>query len=286
MVIEEEGQDLSYQLGAPNIISFFEALEKGEKADSSNQLGVETTAIDLEEAAVKNPLRFLGIMIPLAVGDSINPCAFAVMLLLLSTILSKSKSRKRTLAAGLLFSLAIFVSYFLIGLGVYKLLDSVAISTGFKRVVGAIGILVGLANIKDYFWYGEGFLMEVPLSRRPTMMKLIQSTLSPRGAFVIGILVSLFLLPCSSGPYIAILGLLKAESQSINTLGMWYLALYNLIFILPMLLITLMVSGGWKSVEQIAKFKNKNTKLMHLIIGLLMIGLGVYVIGSIYFNRM
>ena len=62
------------------------------------------------------PWKFIGILIPTALGDSINPCAFAVMLLLLSTILSKSKSRKRTIFSGVLFSLAIFLSYFLMGI--------------------------------------------------------------------------------------------------------------------------------------------------------------------------
>ena len=60
--------------------------------------------------------------------------------------------------------------------------------------------------------------MEVPLSWRPKMMKLIQSVISPCGAFVIGILVSLFLLPCSSGPYMVILGLLKSTNIGLKGL--------------------------------------------------------------------
>ncbi|MDR0861052.1 MAG: hypothetical protein LBO09_09110 [Candidatus Peribacteria bacterium] len=74
-----------------------------------------------------------------------------------------------------------------------------------KRIVGIVGLLVGLANLKDYFRYGKGFVMEVPLSRRPAMMKITKSVTSPAGAFVIGVIVSLFLLPCSSGPYLTIL---------------------------------------------------------------------------------
>jgi len=50
-------------------------------------------------------------------------------------------------------------------------------------------------------------------------MKIIQSAVSPMGAFVIGVLVSLFLLPCSSGPYFVVLGLLKSENVSIAGLG-------------------------------------------------------------------
>lgn len=126
--------------------------------------------------------------------------------------------------------------------------------------------------------------MEVPVARRPKMMKLIQSVVSPAGAFVIGILVSLFLLPCSSGPYMVILGLLKSGNVSLQGLGFGYLVLYNLLFILPMLVITVLVGTGQASVEKIAKLKNKKTKVMHLTIGILMLLLGVYVIAGIYWN--
>ena len=284
MVIESGGKMTSL-MGDHDIIEYFSTLKKGGKSDLKPQgTTASTTAINLGEEAVKHPIKFLGIMIPMAAADSINPCAFAVMLLLLSTIFSKSKSKKKTIAAGLLFSLAIFLSYLLIGMGFYKVLGYAGVTTAFKRVVGGVGLLIALANIKDYFWYGEGFLMEVPLAWRPKMMKIIQSAVSPIGAFVIGILVSLFLLPCSSGPYLVVLGLLKSENVSIAGLGIGYLVIYNLIFILPMLVITLLVGTGQSSVEKLAKMKNKNTKLMHLIMGVMMLLLSGYVIGSMYFD--
>lgn len=49
----------------------------------------------------------------------------------------------------------------------------------FKWIIGIFGILIGLANLKDFFWYGEGFIMEVPLAWRPRMMKIIQAVVSP-----------------------------------------------------------------------------------------------------------
>lgn len=129
------------------------------------------------------------------------------MLLLLTTILSKSKSKKKTIFAGLLFCLAIFVSYFLMGLGFLKLIvqETTQYTSTFKWVIGIFGILIGLANLKDYFWYGKGFVMEIPLAWRPRMVKIIQAVVSPWGAFAVGIIVSLFLLPCSAGPYVTVL---------------------------------------------------------------------------------
>jgi cytochrome c biogenesis protein CcdA len=59
-------------------------------------------------------LTFFLTLAPAALADSINPCAFAVMLLLLTTILSKTQDKKKALLAGLLFSLAVFITYFLL----------------------------------------------------------------------------------------------------------------------------------------------------------------------------
>jgi len=78
--------------------------------------------------------------------------------------------------------------------------------------------------------------------------------------------VSLFLLPCTSGPYITILGYLASESSVVSTWGLIYLIVYNLIFILPMILITLIVGFGVKSAEELASFRHKNVKLIHLIV--------------------
>jgi cytochrome c biogenesis protein CcdA len=61
----------------------------------------------------KNIWNFLLIMIPAALSDSINPCAFAVILILLGSILCKYNSRRKVYLSGLMFSLSIFISYFL-----------------------------------------------------------------------------------------------------------------------------------------------------------------------------
>jgi cytochrome c biogenesis protein CcdA len=167
-------------------------------------------------------------------------------------------------------------------MGVLQLLGNFESLFRLKRIVGIVGLLVALANLKDYFRYGKGFVMEIPLSRRPAMQKIIKKVVSPFGAFVIGIIVSLFLLPCSSGPYLTILGYLSAESQTLNLRGYTYLTVYNLIFVLPMIAIALLIGLGYSSAEKIGKFKNKNTKLIHLIVGLLMLGLSIYVIGTLY----
>ncbi|HOG15458.1 MAG TPA: cytochrome c biogenesis protein [Candidatus Absconditabacterales bacterium] len=222
--------------------------------------------------------KFFAIMLPAAFADSINPCAFAVMLLLLSSILTKTKSKRKAIISGFVFALAVFLSYFAMGLGLFSALATATNTFVIKIIVGILGILVGLANLKDFFWYGKGFIMEVPLAWRPKMQKVIKWAVSPLGVFIVGFLVSLFLLPCTSGPYFTILGYLASESKNLHTRGYIYLIVYNIIFILPMVLIALLVGLGFKSAEELAELKSKNARLIHLIVGLLMLGLGMYVL--------
>lgn len=244
--------------------------------DSSEE---EISVLNNEKKEVlKQRIKFFWIMMPAALADSINPCAFAVMLLLLTAILSRHQSRRKTLLAGILFAFAVFLSYFAMWLGLFSALATMNNTFILKLVVGILWILVWLANLKDYFWYGKWFVMEVPFSRRPKMQDMIDKVSSPWWAFVIWLLVSIFLLPCSSWPYFTILGYLSAESKELHTRGYIYLLVYNLIFILPMAIIAILVAFGYSTVDKLAKIKHTNTKLIHLIVGLLMLGLWAYVL--------
>lgn len=213
-----------------------------------------------------------------ALADSINPCEFAVLVILLTTILA-ANGKLKALLAGLAFSLSIYISYFLMGLGLFSAIQATGLSYVFYWIVAILAILVGLFNLKDYLWYGKWFIMEVPISWRPRMKVLIRSVTSVPGAFLIGFVVSLFLLPCTSGPYIVILGLLaKAATRSY---AIMLLLLYNLIFILPMILITLGIYFGFTTTEQAEEWRRRKLKFLHLITGIIILLLGVGMLLSI-----
>lgn len=214
----------------------------------------------------------LGAVLGAAAVDAINPCAFAVLIILLTTILA-AKVKKRVLMAGLAFTLSIYISYFLMGLGLFSAIQAAGVTHTFYSVVAVLAILVGLFNLKDYLWYGKWFIMEVPKSWRPKMKALIKGVTSVPGAFMIGFVVSLFLLPCTSGPYIVILGLLAKTSTRAYAMGL--LLLYNFIFILPMLIITLAIYFGFTTTEKAEEWRTRKLKILHLIAGVIMILLGI-----------
>ena len=124
--------------------------------------------------------------------------------------------------------------------------------------------------------------MEVPLSWRPAMKKILNNATSPFGAFIAGFAVSLFELPCTGGPYIVILGLLAKEVT--KEIGILYLLLYNLVFILPLIILSLIIYKGISTTEKLEQIRQDKIKLLHLIAGLIMLGIATAMILSIIYG--
>lgn len=247
-----------------------------EEIAGKNSNSITGNVIGNSDTNIKKAITIPAVILA-AFVDSINPCEFAILILLLTTILVSS-NRKKALFAGIAFSLAIFLSYFLMGLGLYSAIKASGLSRTLYLIFAFIAILFGLFNLKDYFAYGKWFVMEVPLSWRPAMKKLVTSVTSIPGAFILGIIISLFLLPCTSGPYIVILGML-AETATKNS-AIALLLLYNLIFILPMLAITFAVYYGLTTTEKAENFRIRKLRVLHLIAGIILIVLGIAMIIS------
>jgi hypothetical protein len=218
-------------------------------------------------------------IISLALVDAINPCALAVMVIVLMTLLIQDPPKKsRVLAGGIAFTTAVFILYFLYGLIMVQFFSHLIPNTGtyssyiFKGF-GIFAIILGSLNLKDYFSYKPGGIAtEMPLKLRPTMKLIIKKITSVKGAFFTGVIVTLFLLPCTIGPYIIASGELSKISF-LKTIP--YLLIYNLIFILPMLAITFAIYFGVTTVDNVSGWKERNIKTLHLIEGLILTTLGI-----------
>lgn len=210
-----------------------------------------------------------------AAADSVNPCTFAVLVLLLGTLLVAGR-RGKVLPAGLAFIAAIYISYFLMGVGIFSAIQAAGVQRPFILAVSGLAILLGLWNMKDYFAYGKWFTIEVPKRWQPTVKRITSSVVSVPGAFAVGVLDSLFLLPCSSGPYIAILALLSKTTTRAQGIGL--LLFYNLIFILPLLVIALGVHFGFTTTARAERWRSARLGKLHLASGIVMFLLGVVMI--------
>lgn len=226
-------------------------------------------------------------ILSLAAVDAVNPCALAVLVLVLVAILVQHpKEKRKVLYVGLTFTLAVFILYFLYGLVIIQFFKTFTeavsgVQFWLYKGLGVLAIILGILNIKDFWRYGGGgFVMEVPRGWRPRMKKLISGVTSSKGAFVIGAFVSVFLLPCTVGPYIIAGGLLSAM-ELLGTIP--WLLIYNIVFILPMVGITLAVWKGFTTVGEASGWREKNIQRLHLIAGLIMLGLGLaLLLGLVY----
>lgn len=245
-------------------------------------IGESSPIEDPERTALKRKVTIPTVIVAAAV-DAINPCAFAVLVILLTTILGAGV-KKRALYAGLVFSLAIYISYFLMGFGLYSAIQVTGLTHTFYLIVAILAIFIGLFNLKDYLWYGKWFVMEVPLSWRPKLKSMLRGVTSIPGAFFIGFVVSIFLLPCTSGPYIIILGLLAKIAT--RNYAILLLLLYNLIFIIPMLVITTAVYYGATTAEKTEEWRKKKLKVLHLIAGIVILLIGLGMLTALYLGYM
>jgi cytochrome c biogenesis protein CcdA len=215
----------------------------------------------------------------LAFADSVNPCVFAVLGMMLFTILIQNPSdRKKILFSGLSFVGAVYVGYLVYGLVIIQFFkffaeflreNSIYIFNG----LAIFAMILGALNIKDAIFYrAGGFGTEMPLFMRPKVKKVIGRVTNPKNAFLIGFLVTLFLLPCTIGPYIVASGLL-------SELGLWpaffWLMYYNLIFILPMIFITVIIYYSFVKIGDVTGWKDRNIRILHLIAGILLFLVGL-----------
>jgi len=263
-------------------------LEKGAKnpLDKIGQIpSKEMTEITGDSSPAQNPettekLTWAKI-ISLAVVDAINPCALAVLTLMLIAILTYNpKNKLNVLLAGLAFTASVFIMYFIHGLIIIKFFQLVQALSSVRlylyKALGIVAIILGGLNIRDYFSYKPGSLgTEMPLMMRPKVKKIISKVTSPKGAFIVGLFVTLFLLPCTIGPYLIAGGVLSAM-ELIKTI--FPLLVYNIIFIIPMIFITFLVYKGISKVDDVSGWKDRNIRNLHLTAGIIMALLGIAMI--------
>jgi cytochrome c biogenesis protein CcdA len=214
----------------------------------------------------------------LALADSVNPCAIAVLTMVLVAILIQNpEKRKKVLYAGVAFIAAVYIGYLFYGTVIIHFFKTFAgflreNSLIFYNTLAIFAMVLGALNIKDYFMYQPGGLAtEMPMFMRPYAKQLIKKITSPTGAFVIGLLVTVFLLPCTIGPYVVASGLLS-ELGFLSAIP--WLLYYNLIFIIPMAIIVGLIYYGFTKVEEVSGWKERNIKRLHLVAGILLIGIG------------
>ena len=206
---------------------------------------------------------------------SINPCGLAVLAILLLSIIVL-QTRRQVLMVGITYIAAVFLFYFISGLGFLSFIDisGLGISSLIATAAAAIAIVLGAVNIVDAAWKKEGFILAIPGSKKPVIEQYISTATLP-AAFVLGVLVGIFELPCAGGSTLTILGLMSNTMTLAE--GIPYLLLFNVIFILPLILLLLVVVFGIAP-ERVNTWRLENRRMLRFAIGLAMVAVGIVIL--------
>jgi len=253
-----------------------EAIQKGEDICpfpgemSCHRVDYNETETDPVIPGLKDKIT-LPVILGAGLADGINPCAFAVLIFLITFLIEVSSTKKRMIKAGLVYIGAVYVTYFLAGLGLLAAIQVTGLTNIIVKVAAGIAIIAGVINIKDYFWYGKGISLQIPESKKGIIEKWVYKANIP-AAIVLGFLVSMFELPCTGGIYLAILAMLS--NTVTQTTAIYYLLIYNLMFVLPLIVILLAITFGMKA-EHIENWRQKKRNWMRLVMGLVLLALGI-----------
>lgn len=229
-----------------------------------------------------------------ALIDSVNPCAIGVLIFLAAYLLKVFPDRKRyMLLGGVLYVATVYVTYFLAGLGLLSAIQNVTAAYYFYWIAAFIAFSAGTLEIKDFFWYGKGMSLQLfpgtadRIEQWTTKIRHL-STRSPKLALAatipIGFGAAAFELPCTGQVYLAILALMN-QTVPTDATGVErvttiltsepgaLLALYNLIFVAPLIIITVLMYFGVSS-DRMEAWRKRNRRKMRLLIGVFLYLLG------------
>lgn len=209
-------------------------------------------------------------------GDGINPCAFATILFFVSYLSMVGRKGREILIVGLAFAFSVFITYFLIGLGFLNVVKSIAnIEIMAKIIFGGTAVLCvifGFLSIADYFKARAGKTGDMALQLPAFLKKRIHATIRENvrmksivaGALIAGFMVSILELACTGQVYLPTIIFMLGRSGS-RLSAVLYLLVYNLFFIMPLLIVFGFVYKGVSS--------NAIAKIMEARVGMVKLGL-------------
>ncbi len=231
---------------------------------------------------------YVGILIA-GLVDGVNPCAFATLIFFVSYLLFIGKRRKDVILMALFFIIAVFTTYFAIGLGAYSLLKYLTgleiISRVIFLVFGVIAIVLGILSLRDYFVARKGdhskMILQLPLGIKQRIHKNIKEK-TAIGGIIIGSLIAGFLISflefgCTGQVYLPTITFMVSR-MGFSLKPIIALVLYNFMFVLPLIIIAGLATLF--STKGIAKSLERRIPTIKLVTALLFFALGLLLILS------
>lgn len=256
------------------------------------ETGAERTWEDYDpeegEQGIVDRFMSFGLLTVLGAGliDGLNPCAFATLVFFVSYLAFTGRRGRDVLFVGLSFTLGVFLTYLLVGVGLLKVVQSLSFFSALGRWVYLLTALLCVAlailTFRDYSRARDGqqgdMALKLPMNLRRRINKVIRESAQMRAfvavAFFTGFVVSLLELACTGQVYLPTIIYVMSQPDLAGQ-AFLYLVLYCLMFILPLVVVFALSYFGTTS-EQLGQFINRHTSTIKLLTGLLFVGLALW----------
>jgi HEAT repeat protein/cytochrome c biogenesis protein CcdA len=253
--------------------------------DWARVAGTETAAAHQTITARYEALSF-GIVAGAGLLDGINPCAFATIIFLLSYLQIARRTPREILAVGAAFISAVFLTYFIVGLGLAQVLAKIAAlrvaGLVLNYVLAAFALVIALLSFRDAQLAARGEFGEMTLQLPGQLKDQIRGVIRTGtrasrfvvAAFGAGVLISLLELACTGQVYLpTILYMLRSGDGS----AVSHLLLYNVAFVLPLIIVFILAWTGLRS-EALIRFQKDHTALVKVLTGVLFLLLTAFLL--------
>jgi hypothetical protein len=250
------------------------------------------SAIDTLSAAemIKDRMKtwsFIGLF---AIGfvDGINPCAIASMIFLISFLGTQKRKRSDVLKIGLAFTGTTFLTYFMLGLGAFRILSLMDkfywFSVAIRVTAVGLALWVALLSIWDAIHYyrtrnTSEMKVQLPKGLKLLIHSVIRGNLSSNkivvGAIITGFLVTLFEGACTFKIYLPTI-MAMTHTFGFKFLGWLLLIVYNFLFVLPLLIVLLATAYGLKW-KRLSSFQQQHMVVTKLLLALVLFGLAAFI---------
>jgi cytochrome c biogenesis protein CcdA len=229
--------------------------------------------------------KTLGISTILSAGllDGINPCAFATIIFFISYLSFVGRKGREILWVGISFSTAVFTTYLLVGLGVLKFFQTLSFLPFLAKIIYGITILMLLVlsgySFYDFLQCRRGRTSDIKLQLPMFLKKRIHRVIREESkmdryilaTFATGFLVSILELACTGQVYLPTI-IFVTKISHLRANAIFYLVLYNLMFITPLVVIFLLAYFGVTS-GHISDFMERHMAAVKLCTTFLFIAL-------------
>jgi glutaredoxin len=238
------------------------------------------------EESIIQRFKSFGVLAILLAGlmEGMNPCALATLVFFISYLTMVGRKRKEIFWGGLVFSGTGFITHLLIGIGILRFIQHFSFLPLFSQIVYFItfvfALVLGIFSLYDYIQLKGGRPSKMKLQVPDFLKKRIHRIIRVRSdvleankespsirfllaAVVIGFMVTLFQSTCTSQVYLPTI-LFVTNIPSLRGSAVLYLILYNLVYIVPLLVIFGIVYWGVTS-EQLSFFLQKRASTIKLL---------------------